>query len=137
MIDCLPTANNKRATTYCLKCVPAFRTEVEFGPNAAVLVFVERRNSENPEKSLAEQGGNQQQTLPTYTYFKKRRGERRMAVVERKLHDRKELWFPYLQKNNEFFANTMATKTPQICIFDNGKHYFCTLCTCIFHLLTF
>ena len=32
---------------------------------------------------------------PTYTYFKKRcRRERRMAVVERKLHDRKELWFP-------------------------------------------
>ena len=36
----------------------------------------------------------------TYTYFKKRcRRERRMAVVERKLHDRRELWFPYLQKN--------------------------------------
>ena len=31
-----------------------------------------------------------------YTHFKKRcRRERRMAVVERKLHDRKELWFPY------------------------------------------
>ena len=42
-----------------------------------------------------------------------------MAVVERKLHDRKELqWFP------------------QICIFDNEKQYFCRLCTCIFHLLT-
>ena len=28
-----------------------------------------------------------------------------MAVVERRLHDRKELWFPYLVcKNNEFFA---------------------------------
>ena len=41
-----------------------------------------------------------------YTYFKKRcRTERRMAVVEGKLHDRKELWFPYLVcKNNEFFA---------------------------------
>ena len=25
----------------------------------------------------------------------------------------------------------------QICIFDNEKQYFCTLCTCIFHLLTF
>ena len=44
--------------------------------------------------------------LSVYTYFKKRcRGERRMAVVERKLHDRKELWFPYLVcKNNELFA---------------------------------
>ena len=74
----------------------------------------------------------------TYTYFKKRCWrEWRMAVVERKLHDRKELWFPYLQKNNEFFVTTTATKTPQICIFDNGKQYFCTLCTCIFHLLTF
>ena len=31
----------------------------------------------------------------------------------------------------------MATKTPQICIFDNEKQYFCTLCTWIFHLLTF
>ena len=28
-----------------------------------------------------------------------------MAVVERRLHDRKELWFPCLVcKNNEFFA---------------------------------
>jgi len=28
-----------------------------------------------------------------------------MAVVERGLHDRKELWFPYLVcKNNEFFV---------------------------------
>ena len=41
-----------------------------------------------------------------YTYFKKRcRREQRMAVVEWKLHDRKELWFLYLVcKNNEFFA---------------------------------
>ena len=41
-----------------------------------------------------------------YTYFKKRcRRERRMAVVERKLHDRKELWVTYLVcKKNEFFA---------------------------------
>ena len=28
-------------------------------------------------------------------------------------------------------------QNPQICIFDNEKQYFCTLCTCIFHLLTF
>ena len=28
-------------------------------------------------------------------------------------------------------------KPPQICIFDNEKQYLCTLCTCIFHLLTF
>ena len=28
-------------------------------------------------------------------------------------------------------------KPLQICIFDNEKQYFCTLCTCIFHLLTF
>ena len=35
------------------------------------------------------------------------------------------------------FTTTTATKTPKICIFDNGKQYFCTLCTCIFHLLTF
>ena len=28
-------------------------------------------------------------------------------------------------------------KTPQIWIFDNKKQYFCTLCTCIFHFLTF
>ena len=28
---------------------------------------------------------------------------------------------------------TTATKTPQICIFDNEKQYFCTLCTCIFY----
>ena len=34
-------------------------------------------------------------------------------------------------------STTTATKTPQICIFDNKKQYFCTLCTCIFHLLTF
>ena len=42
----------------------------------------------------------------TYTCFKKRcRRKRRMAVVEWKLHDRKELWFPYLVcKNNEFFV---------------------------------
>ena len=41
-----------------------------------------------------------------YTYFNKRcRRERRISVVERRLHDRKELWFPYLVcKNNEFFA---------------------------------
>ena len=31
MIDCLPTANYKRATTYCSKCVSAFWKEVEFG----------------------------------------------------------------------------------------------------------
>ena len=31
----------------------------------------------------------------------------------------------------------MATKTPQICIFDNEKQHFCTLCTCIFHFLIF
>ena len=85
---------------------------MEFGPNAAVLVFVERRNSENPEKSLAEQGGDQQQTLPTYTYFKKRRGERRMAVVERKLHDRKELWFPYLQKKTMSSSQTRWQQKP-------------------------
>ena len=30
-----------------------------------------------------------------------------------------------------------ASKTPQICIIDNEKQYFCTRCTCIFHLLTF
>ena len=37
-----------------------------------------------------------------------------------------------LCKNNEFFAwrtTTTATQTPQICIFDNEKQYFCT---CIF-----
>ena len=34
-------------------------------------------------------------------------------------------------------TTTTATKTPQICIFDNENQYFCTLCTCIFHLLTF
>ena len=35
-------------------------------------------------------------SLRAYTYFKKRcRRVRRMAIVERKLHDRKELWFPY------------------------------------------
>ena len=41
-----------------------------------------------------------------YTYFEKRcRRERRMSAVERKLHDRKELWFPYLVgKKTEFFA---------------------------------
>ena len=33
-----------------------------------------------------------------------------------------------------YYATTMttATKTPQICKFDNEKQYFCTLCTCIF-----
>ena len=30
-----------------------------------------------------------------------------------------------------------GNKNLQICIFDNEKQYFCTLCTCIFHLLTF
>ena len=30
-----------------------------------------------------------------------------------------------------------GNKTPQICIFDNEKQYFCTLCTCSFQLLTF
>ena len=41
-----------------------------------------------------------------YIYFKKHcQRERRMAVVEQRLHDRKELWFPHLVcKNNEFFA---------------------------------
>ena len=34
-------------------------------------------------------------------------------------------------------TTTTPTKTPLICIFDNGKQYFCALCTCIFHLLTF
>ena len=39
-----------------------------------------------------------------YTYFKKRcRREQRMAVVERKLHDRKELWF------HIWFAKTMSS----------------------------
>ena len=33
-------------------------------------------------------------------------------------------------------TTTTAAKTSQICIFDNEKQYFCTLCTCIFHLLT-
>ena len=28
-------------------------------------------------------------------------------------------------------------KPPQICIFDNEKQYFCTLCTCIFHFWIF
>ena len=30
-----------------------------------------------------------------------------------------------------------GNKNPQICIFDNEKQYFCTLCTCIFRFLTF
>ena len=34
-------------------------------------------------------------------------------------------------------TTTTATKTLQMCIFDSEKQYFCTLCTCIFHLLTF
>ena len=29
-------------------------------------------------------------------------------------------------------TTTTATRTWQICIFDNEKQYFCTLCTCIF-----
>ena len=29
-----------------------------------------------------------------------------------------------------------GNKNPQICIFDNEKQYFCTLCTCIFNLMT-
>ena len=29
---------------------------------------------------------------------------------------------------------TTAANTPRICIFENEKQYFCTLCTCIFHL---
>ena len=37
----------------------------------------------------------------------------------------------------EATTTTTATKTPQICIFGNGKQYFCALWTCIFHLLTF
>ena len=41
------------------------------------------------------------------------------------------------QKGAEASTTTTATKTPQICIFDNEKQYFCTHCTCIFHLLTF
>ena len=40
--------------------------------------------------------------------------------------------FAFLQN-----TTTTATKTLQICLFDNEKQYFCTLCTCIFHLLTF
>ena len=49
--------------------------------------------------------------ISIYTYFKKRcRRERRMAVVERKLHDQMELWFPYLVcKNNVFFAWRQTT----------------------------
>ena len=39
-----------------------------------------------------------------YTYFKKRcQRERRMADVQRKLHDRKELWF------HIWFAKTMSS----------------------------
>ena len=34
-------------------------------------------------------------------------------------------------------STTTATNPPQMCIFDNEKQYFCLLCTCIFHLLTF
>jgi len=34
-------------------------------------------------------------------------------------------------------STTTVTKPPQICIFENEKQYFCTLCTWIFHLLTF
>ena len=30
-----------------------------------------------------------------------------------------------------------GNKNPQICIFDNEKQYFFTLCTCIFSLMTF
>ena len=42
------------------------------------------------------------------------------------------------ERNCGFHINELfATQTPQICIFDNEKQYFCTLCTCIFHLLTF
>ena len=51
--------------------------------------------------------------IKTYTYFKKRcRRERRMAVVEQKLHDRKELWFPYLQKTQWVLRNYDGTKNP-------------------------
>ena len=39
--------------------------------------------------------------------------------------------------SSETATTTTATKTSQICIFDNEKQYFCTLCTFIFHFLTF
>ena len=39
--------------------------------------------------------------------------------------------------SSETATTTKATKTSQICIFDNEKQYFCTLCTFIFHFLTF
>ena len=51
--------------------------------------------------------------LSLYTYFKKHcRRERRMAVVERKLHDRKELWFPYLQNTQWVLRNYDGNKKP-------------------------
>ena len=51
------------------------------------------------------------------------------------------------RKNTSFCKNTIRElkqprrqrqqKPQQICIFDNEKQHFCTLCTCIFQLLTF
>ena len=35
-----------------------------------------------------------------------------MAVVERKLHDRKELWFPYLQKKTMSSSQTRWQQKP-------------------------
>ena len=54
-----------------------------------------------PEDTTGYQAHASQVWHDIYTYFKKRcRRERRMAVVERKLHDRKEPWFPYLVFKN-------------------------------------
>ena len=64
-------------------------------------VFILLASSDSDRHMLMRQKGQRfaYRDLPrrwiTYTYFKKRcRRERRVAVVERKFHDWKELWFP-------------------------------------------
>jgi len=51
----------------------------------------------------------------------------------RKWRSRKGVWRP-LRNTRELKQprRQREQKPPQICIFDNDKQYFCTLCTCIF-----
>ena len=54
-----------------------------------------------------------------YTYSKHRcRKEQRLAVVERKLHDRKELWFPYGQTISLVIEGRQVYTDPDRCARD-------------------
>ena len=59
------------------------------------------------------------------------------AISTRELYHRRRVRQRQRCKLRIWLVATTATNIPQICILDNEIQYFCTNCTCIFHLLTF